>query len=495
MQFRSRAIIFLIALLAPSASSAACFDFTRTLSEGSRGSDVVELQRVLNQDPATTIAKSGPGSPGHEISTFGHATTLALKKFQERYRSTILTPAGRKNPSGATDSFTRKKLSELSCPLAETSPSKTVKSSGAISIEKPSVYQVRVGDSIELHGKGLAGSDAVYFGGSSIDTSASSDDSLSITIPESSPLGVVNVHVKNKNGVSNSVELFIGRAGKAITGAGSSCIDITRTLKSGDSGNDILLLQQFLNSDARTRVTAEGVGSAGQETSSYSPAVLNAVAKFQTLYSSDILVPAKLSSPTGITSLFTADKIREITCGSKKLTPEQKAQAAAAAVTPNYHNMAPYRNIPAATTTKPFDFPAYEKDAAARKAASDVKLTSLVKKSNDYVDAINATWSLPYLYTARFSTKSTGGGILSLSGRNFTITGNDIYLCGNVSLPNITSSDDGTINYSASTSITSACALSIRNANGISNAVSVSVSQAFDPAAFDAVMASTSVGQ
>lgn len=482
--------VFLLTFLLPSISSAACIDFPRTLSEGSRGADVTALQRVLNQDPATLVAKSGPGSPGYEISIFGHATTLALKRFQGRYRSAILTPLGRKNANGIADSLTRKKLGELSCPLAETSSSKTAAKGGAVSIENPSTYQVRALDTIEISGSGLADNNTVYFGSTPVENIKFAAGSLSVTIPESSPLGVVKVYVKNKNGTSNAIELFIGRAGKSISGAGSSCIDITRTLKTGDSGNDVLLLQQFLNSDTRTRVTAEGTESSGQETSNYSSAVVNAVAKFQTLYSSDILVPAKLAAPTGITSLFTADKIREITCGSKKLTPEQKTAAAQAMVVPNYRSAAPYRNKPTATTTPVTDYAAYQKDFDARKAASDTTYSALTKKSNDYVDAINAVWSLPHLYTAKYSTSGTGG-TLTLSGMNFTVAGNDIYLCGNLALSNVTSESDNSITYGVKTSINSACSISLRNANGSSNSIALGVGQAFDPAQFDALLASS----
>jgi hypothetical protein len=73
----------------------------------------------------------------------------------------------------------------------------------------------------------------------------------------------------------------------------------TRSLKTGDTGMDVMKLQQFLNSDADTRVSASGVGSAGMETEYFGPATAAAVSKFQVKYRSDVLSPAGLVNPTG----------------------------------------------------------------------------------------------------------------------------------------------------------------------------------------------------
>lgn len=72
----------------------------------------------------------------------------------------------------------------------------------------------------------------------------------------------------------------------------------TRSLSVGDSGPDVMKLQQFLNSNDATRVAASGIGSAGQETDYYGGLTGEAVKKYQTMYSAQILAPLGLVNPT-----------------------------------------------------------------------------------------------------------------------------------------------------------------------------------------------------
>lgn len=73
----------------------------------------------------------------------------------------------------------------------------------------------------------------------------------------------------------------------------------TRDLNSGSEGADVMKLQQFLNSNADTRVAASGAGSAGNETMYYGPATAAAVSKFQVMYRAEVLTPNGLVNPTG----------------------------------------------------------------------------------------------------------------------------------------------------------------------------------------------------
>lgn len=87
---------------------------TQNLSLGSRSAQVIALQKILNKDPDTHIAETGPGSPGKETSYFGLLTKAAVIRFQMKYASEVLTPAGLTKANGRVVSYTRTKLNTLS---------------------------------------------------------------------------------------------------------------------------------------------------------------------------------------------------------------------------------------------------------------------------------------------------------------------------------------------------------------------------------------------
>ncbi len=89
-----------------------------------------------------------------------------------------------------------------------------------------------------------------------------------------------------------------GQGGQSVA-SGVCPFTWTRTLTSGTTGADVMKLQQFLNADVETRVSASGVGSVGMETEYFGPATAAAVSKFQVKYRSDVLSPAGLVNPTG----------------------------------------------------------------------------------------------------------------------------------------------------------------------------------------------------
>lgn len=88
--------------------------FTANLSLGSSGTQVTALQQILNREPDTRVAESGPGSPGNETSYFGSLTKRAAIRFQEKYADDILTPVGFARGNGFVGFYTRAKLNTLS---------------------------------------------------------------------------------------------------------------------------------------------------------------------------------------------------------------------------------------------------------------------------------------------------------------------------------------------------------------------------------------------
>jgi len=92
--------------------------FNTNLKMGSRGTDVMNLQKVLNMYPQTQIASSGAGSPGMETSSFGPATKKAVNKFQALH----LTELGVSAPTGNVFAGTRGLLNQVCNGTVSTNP-------------------------------------------------------------------------------------------------------------------------------------------------------------------------------------------------------------------------------------------------------------------------------------------------------------------------------------------------------------------------------------
>jgi hypothetical protein len=95
-------------------------NFTRNLGIGMTGTDVMDLQKLLNLN-GFTVAVSGAGSPGQESSYYGQLTAAAVSKMQGAFASEILTPLGLSAGTGYFGASTRAKANAL-CAAAPTTP-------------------------------------------------------------------------------------------------------------------------------------------------------------------------------------------------------------------------------------------------------------------------------------------------------------------------------------------------------------------------------------
>jgi hypothetical protein len=89
-------------------------------------------------------------------------------------------------------------------------------------------------------------------------------------------------------------------------------ISITKTLRVGSSGPEVLELQRILNKDKQTEVASFGPGSLGNETSFFGIATKQAVIKFQEKYKDEVLIPAGLLRGTGVVGALTRNKLASL---------------------------------------------------------------------------------------------------------------------------------------------------------------------------------------
>lgn len=89
--------------------------FNTNMKLGSRGADVMNLQKVLNMYPQTQVATSGAGSPGNETTYYGAATRAAVNKFHALH----LVELGITAPTGNAFAGTRGLLNAI-CQVSTT---------------------------------------------------------------------------------------------------------------------------------------------------------------------------------------------------------------------------------------------------------------------------------------------------------------------------------------------------------------------------------------
>ncbi len=103
------------------------------------------------------------------------------------------------------------------------------------------------------------------------------------------------------------------QGGSTAPAASAACpYTWTRNLQVGANGDDVMKLQQLLNSSADTMVAASGAGSKGSETRTFGPATKAAVIKFQNKYTSDVLTPVGLTAGTGFVGAASRAKLNAL---------------------------------------------------------------------------------------------------------------------------------------------------------------------------------------
>jgi peptidoglycan hydrolase-like protein with peptidoglycan-binding domain len=102
------------------------YTFNTNLTVGAKGTDVMNLQKVLNMSADTKVAMTGAGSPGLETTTFGPATKAAVIKFQNKYG---ITPA-----AGYVGAITRAKLNSMNSGSTGGTTGGTTPVAGALSV-------------------------------------------------------------------------------------------------------------------------------------------------------------------------------------------------------------------------------------------------------------------------------------------------------------------------------------------------------------------------
>ena len=101
------------------------------------------------------------------------------------------------------------------------------------------------------------------------------------------------------NDLMAQIATLQAQVGQGGTSASGVCpYTWTRDLNMGATGADVMKLQQFLNANADTRVSASGAGSVGAETEYYGALTGAAVAKFQVMYRAEILTPLGMVNPS-----------------------------------------------------------------------------------------------------------------------------------------------------------------------------------------------------
>ncbi len=125
LQAQINALMAQLAAAKPATTASCSVVLSKSLKAGMSDAEVMDLQKALNSDVDTQVAASGVGSKGNETMYFGPATKAAVIKFQNKYASEVLAPAGLSAGTGFVGASTRAKINALCSGAVVSTPSTT----------------------------------------------------------------------------------------------------------------------------------------------------------------------------------------------------------------------------------------------------------------------------------------------------------------------------------------------------------------------------------
>ena len=173
--------------------------FTKNLKLGDTDSEVLLLQKTLNEEPDTMVSVSGVGSMGKETTYFGEKTKAAIIRLQNKHYGEVLAPNGLSSGTGYFGASTRamvntirksksKKTSSVSSEsLTSTIPNAPVSGLGdTVKITSLEPTHGKNGTIVTIYGSGMtATANKVIAGGKTIYNVSSSDGKTLVFTMES----------------------------------------------------------------------------------------------------------------------------------------------------------------------------------------------------------------------------------------------------------------------------------------------------------------------